>query len=312
MKLNWTKLLVSAAFLCLLLCNMVAALETKDEICKIEAVCNTQYYPVLTNLILNAKKSIRIIALSISTKNEKISEVMNLLIKAKERGVDVQVFCEADNSWAARMNKVAMELLTKKGIVCHPDSNNHITHSKLVIIDCDTVLIGSTNLTQNSFDNNNESNLLVHSAEAGKFYCDYFKNLCDNPGKNWALSKTDTLNTTTFFSDSKYLIVAGDMIDRAKKEIKVMMYLMRLNRGGKSGAAKTLLDKLVAASKRGVSVKLYLEQSYKGAFNEHIFRFNKEVKKYLLSKAKIEIKFDSKKKITHSKIILVEDRKSVV
>ena len=66
MKLNWTKLLVSAAFLCLLLCNMVAALETKDEICKIEAVCNTQYYPVLTNLILNAKKSIRIIALIVA------------------------------------------------------------------------------------------------------------------------------------------------------------------------------------------------------------------------------------------------------
>ncbi|MFC1742483.1 phosphatidylserine/phosphatidylglycerophosphate/cardiolipin synthase family protein [Candidatus Riflebacteria bacterium] len=273
-----------------------------------QAVLNEDYFPALVKLITGAKRSIRLVGLSFDSVKNPGKKIVSLLIEAAARGVDVNIFLEGDHGFAAKKNRATLAGFWATGVKARADSKSRITHCKLLIVDDNYVLLGSTNLTRNSMIFNNEANFLIKSADAGFFFRKFFNSIWNHPYKQPALKLASRDNESIFFSGLKFFVYTSNVIDRATAEINLMMYMIKKDDGL---LVHKLLDKLIAAHRRGVKVKLFLEQSGPKAFNAHIHRFNNEAVDYLKKAGITDIVFDSPKQLTHSKI-LIADNKAVL
>jgi len=95
-------------------------------------------------------------------------------------------------------------------------------------------------------------------------------------------------------------------INKAEKEISASMFLFKTSLS-RSGRADKLLDALTGASERGVKVSFFLEQS--GEKRDSVGAANRESAERLI-KSGIGVYFDSLKRTTHTKVIVI-DRKTV-
>ncbi|ADT85227.1 phospholipase D-like domain-containing protein [Thermococcus barophilus] len=98
------------------------------------------------------------------------NDLINALIKAKQRGVDVHVIL--DNY--PNVNEATKEYLAKYGIDVRFDSPSKTTHAKILIIDGKVVLIGSHNWTESALYYNHEVSVLVYSEDFAKELISYF------------------------------------------------------------------------------------------------------------------------------------------
>lgn len=115
-----------------------------------------------------AKKEILVQAYGFT--NQRITEA---LIKAKQRGVDVQVLVDKSNE-TAKFSKV--KDLLKAGITVLVDSKPAIAHNKVMIFDESAVITGSFNFTSAAQNKNAENVLLLENQELAKVYKDYWIN----------------------------------------------------------------------------------------------------------------------------------------
>ncbi len=308
-----TKFLLCGILFCLCHSSIMAEKSVsslENERNHFQVVFNQEYYPTLKNLIQNSQKSISIVGLSMRAKYGKCQSIVRSLKKAQKRGVKIQVFLEGDSHGGWR-NKQTLALLKKVGIVGKYDSKKRLTHAKLVLVDDHYVLIGSTNLTHNSMSNNNESNLLVHSSQAVSFYRKYFEHLWHFPERSW-LAQEKSPDGSTYFTSSNYFDIIGKLIDEADEEINLMTYMMKLDNKNPNHTINLLLEKLIEAKKRGVVVKIVLEQCTKGSFNDHVHYYNKGSAAFLLENGITDIVFDDPKKLTHSKILWIDGKEVVI
>jgi phosphatidylserine/phosphatidylglycerophosphate/cardiolipin synthase-like enzyme len=63
------------------------------------------------------------------------------------------------------------------------DSPEKTTHAKLMIVDAQMTLLGSTNWTYYALTNNHEASLLIRSKEVAKELTDYFNQVKAASGK---------------------------------------------------------------------------------------------------------------------------------
>lgn len=146
-----------------------------------EVILGTQYPYVLEELISNAEKSISIMLFYISynPNNERspVNRLVNLLIEAKKRGVEVTVIMDKDKDEdvynSRTINLPTYEILKKNKINVYFDREERVTHSKIVVIDKSIVVIGSHNWTAASFNYYDDTSVKINSAEAGEYYSDY-------------------------------------------------------------------------------------------------------------------------------------------
>ncbi|UCD85980.1 MAG: helix-hairpin-helix domain-containing protein [Deltaproteobacteria bacterium] len=96
----------------------------------------------------------------------------------------------------------------------------------------------------------------------------------------------------------------GKELDRAQIEIVVAMFLFKTSKHP-SNWANIILRKLVKAAQRGVKVRLFLERD-----SDPSSSLNREnlATAERLKAAGIEINFDSPKKTTHTKLIVIDQR----
>jgi phosphatidylserine/phosphatidylglycerophosphate/cardiolipin synthase-like enzyme len=86
--------------------------------------------------------------------------VVDSLIAAKERGVDVRVILEERVTGDANPNSFSR--LSANGVdVCWASRDYKLTHSKYIIVDGRKALVGSHNLSNAAFRDNREVSLLV-------------------------------------------------------------------------------------------------------------------------------------------------------
>ncbi len=118
--------------------------------------------------------------------------------------------------------------------------------------------------------------------------------------------RTDYNYQVTTLIDEEYFPVVHETLGKAKKSIHIAMYATKKEEDP-DNPVNQLLDDLISAHKRGVKVKVLLEEpsprleSYKG-----LHESNKRVIDYL-TKAGVEAEFDSPKIETHDKLILIDD-----
>ncbi len=135
-----------------------------------------KYFEVTLNEINSAKTSITMAMYLVSVlpdqPDSQPTQLINALIKAKDRGIKVKVildqnlaFDSTEEAFSNNKNQEAYELLTKNNVPVFYDTPETYTHSKVIVIDQETVILGSTNWSKSALTRNNESNALIRSKD---------------------------------------------------------------------------------------------------------------------------------------------------
>lgn len=103
------------------------------------------------------------------------------LIEAHETGVDVHVILEYPKPEYTKeegpKNQKAYEKLKEAGIDVRFDSAGRTTHGKVLIIDEETIIVGSHNYSFDGMRYNNEASVLLKDRNKANRLIEYFKGI---------------------------------------------------------------------------------------------------------------------------------------
>ncbi len=156
---------------------------------KMIVINDRYYYPVAMEKINEAKKSIHMVMYEIrwyGNPDGNYHDVCKLavsLVDAENRGVDVKIILD-DGRGYGYVNEDLVEAaqnwsryFEKHNIEVRFDWSNQTTHDKLIIIDGEIVIVGSTNWSTSALDYNHEANILVENRDVAQEYENYFEEL---------------------------------------------------------------------------------------------------------------------------------------
>jgi competence ComEA-like helix-hairpin-helix protein len=104
-------------------------------------------------------------------------------------------------------------------------------------------------------------------------------------------------------TNQQYLPMLKEFIHNAQHRIDIGMYIFKVGTSDSNGP-RQIMNELIRARKRGVKVSVVLENSsYSDSLNEDNGRVAR-----ILGKNHITVKFDSLKRTTHTKIVLIDGR----
>ncbi len=157
------------------------------------------------------------------------------LIKAHKRGVKVRIVTDSDNfndKVRPSIQRKVLEDMKSAGIEIKGDNRTALMHSKFVIMDNNTVITGSSNLTHNSLFRDNNNVLRIHSVQLATDYTAEFNRMFEQgvfgPNKHeipFQSVNVDGANIRPFFSPkggAKAAIL--DELKKAKTTIKFMAF----------------------------------------------------------------------------------------
>jgi phosphatidylserine/phosphatidylglycerophosphate/cardiolipin synthase-like enzyme len=145
-----------------------------------QLIIDSEYPKVVREAIRGAQNSIQMMMFEASYYQKYPDTPSNLLIReliaARKRGVKVAVILEQGESTDRTTNRNLLtgKLLAREGVDVTYDPPTLTTHTKLLIIDDETVILGSTNWTYNALTRNHEVSVLIRSPEMAKALTDYF------------------------------------------------------------------------------------------------------------------------------------------
>ncbi len=151
-------------------------------------ISGTKYFPAVKKAISKAQKSIKVVMFTVESslirQDSKPNQLIDALIEAKNRGVGAEVILDQNIdfvktfSWEAKIKSTgAYRRLKGAGIKVFYDEPARYTHAKCVIIDKKIVILGSTNWTEASFDNNIETSVLINSEKLAEEILTYLKTI---------------------------------------------------------------------------------------------------------------------------------------
>jgi phosphatidylserine/phosphatidylglycerophosphate/cardiolipin synthase-like enzyme len=146
----------------------------------VQLVTDAQYFQVAKKMIQEAKSSIHVMMFEMGYYDKYPNTPSNLLIKelisAKKRGMKVEVILEAreGEDRTTKRNRQTGKILSEVGVEVIYDSLFKTTHAKLMVVDRELTLLGSTNWTYYALTSNNEASVLIRSKEVAQAFLDYF------------------------------------------------------------------------------------------------------------------------------------------
>jgi hypothetical protein len=122
------------------------------------------YLPEVRGLLTNAQDSIDIqmyfIIINPRQADDPVTTLVNDLVAARQRGVRVRVVLEDSK---LKLNRRAIDILRKHGAVVQVDTGGALMHSKLLVVDGRSCVVGSTNWSRAALERNHEVGVLIHS-----------------------------------------------------------------------------------------------------------------------------------------------------
>ncbi|MBU1044748.1 MAG: hypothetical protein KJ915_10175, partial [Candidatus Omnitrophica bacterium] len=157
----------------------------------VQDISGSKYFPAVKEAIASAEKSITavmfLIELPQSEANNKTQQLVDELIIAHERGVEVEVILDQnvdfvnqrhESDWLGKVRSFrAYKQLKEAGVDVRYDEISTYTHAKAIVIDQKIVILGSTNWTQTSLERSIETDVLIDTPEAAQSYLEYFKTI---------------------------------------------------------------------------------------------------------------------------------------
>ena len=304
-KRSWRRLRI---FLAIVIISTSLA-SASGAYCELRPILDQDYYPTLMELIRGAQKRIGIMHFLLFSERGKTKGLVEALMEASKRGVDVRILLEGHKSGVSQRNRLTATSLEKTGIAVAYSGRSRLIHTKMVLIDDSLVLVGSSNLTNTSLSDNHESNVLLRSEVASRALWAHFDVVSNKP---WEDNSTEVViedGSTSILTDGAFVDEAVRVIDSAQKRLRVMSYLFAVKPDCPWSSVQKLVDGLLRAARRGVKIEILLEKS------DHSFFVNQQAKKsskYLRARGITSVRFDEPHKITHSKLIIADDERVIV
>ena len=196
-----------------------------------------KYFETALNELNNAKSSIQVVMYLISVlpdqPNSQPNQLVNALIKAKDRGVEVKVILDqninfesesTEDAMTSNKNQKAYELLRKNSVPVFFDTSDTYTHTKALIIDNETVILGSSNWSKSALTRNNESNILIRSKELAQDLLNNFNQI--KLQENIPASLTPSVLIPKDFIASKKLL--GEIATQSdQRTLDTYLYLLK-------------------------------------------------------------------------------------
>lgn len=159
-------------------------------VASVEPAVNRLFYPVVRDAMLSATKSIDILQRSIVLYDQRPwtdedhvampgepSSMTNVLseiaVDAHRRGLHVRVVLDNNENFSTDANDQTARFFVQRGVEVYRDDLKVQTHAKMLLLDDDKVVIGSTNWTYPALEKGNEASVLLVSPELGRVYRDY-------------------------------------------------------------------------------------------------------------------------------------------
>lgn len=149
-----------------------------------ELILNDEYFQVAHSQIQKAEESIYLISylfLLYDYESAYSNRLLEDLIAASQRGVDVHVVLEYPKpeymEEEGPKNQEVFDKLQAAGIDVRFDSAEITTHSKVLIVDRETIIAGSHNYTFGGLKYNNETSLLVEDRAKARELIKYFEQI---------------------------------------------------------------------------------------------------------------------------------------
>ncbi|MDD5110977.1 MAG: phospholipase D-like domain-containing protein [Candidatus Altiarchaeota archaeon] len=147
--------------------------KTCVETAEITPISDRGYFPQAHKALQAARETIHMAQFELkyykNYPNSSATILVQDLIEAKNRGVEVIILVD---EFSTESN--AFQLLKDNGIEIKMDSENVTTHAKLIIVDGETVILGSTNLSFYGLEKNNEINVEIKDRKTAEYYEQYF------------------------------------------------------------------------------------------------------------------------------------------
>lgn len=142
------------------------AAEAREES---RVLIGKDYFPAVHDALSRAERSILVIMYFIIMNKDDAGNPVNVLvddlIAASRRRVQVRVVLENEKF---RENRFAFETLRAAGVEVRYDTPKTFLHTKAVVIDSMTCVLGSANWTKAAFEKNHEVSLIIDSSETAR------------------------------------------------------------------------------------------------------------------------------------------------
>lgn len=149
----------------------------------VKPLYNREYMPALHEVLSGAQKSIHILMFTFRYypryPNDANSIIINDLINAAKRGVDVKLILDASD-WNVSntiKNKAVGDSLSRCGIDVYYDPRDVTSHDKLIIVDDYIVILGSHNWSYFALEKNNEASVMIKSRPFAEAYENHFQSV---------------------------------------------------------------------------------------------------------------------------------------
>ena len=263
----------------------------------VKPVVNREYLPVLLDLIAAATNSIEFLQLEYHDDSTAL-RIDAALAEAVRRGVRVRGLLDD----GVDFNAASVARLLALGADLQLDTPQKMTHSKLVVVDGKKVLLGSTNWTGNSMDNNNETNVLLDDPVLAALFGRYVAALGIDSFAEPELPSVESGSVKTIVN-RQYFPEVMELFNAATQRIRVVMYGISYSPKYAGGKVNQLVEGLAAARARGVDVAVVIDLS---DYNALLNKVNLPAKEFLAG-AGVAVYDDPAKITTHAKMIVADD-----
>jgi phosphatidylserine/phosphatidylglycerophosphate/cardiolipin synthase-like enzyme len=144
---------------------------------------DNQFFHVLRDHIADATEEIVVCMFLFKTNHSssnRASMILDGLVTAKKRGIDVRVLLERTDRHHDSLNRhntATSKQLRQHGVGVLFDSPETTTHTKTIVIDKRFVFIGSHNLTHSALFYNHELSVMIDDRNLAEDVLKYLKNL---------------------------------------------------------------------------------------------------------------------------------------
>ena len=263
-------------------------------------IVNRAYLENCLEIINNSKQTLSIAEFYFK-EDPTTDKIKDAIAAAVKRNVKVRILLDS----SVAENKAAQTMFSSLGAEAKIFALKTKLHAKMIVADSSRVLVGSTNFSARSINENNETDALLYDPGAAKAFEDYFENLWtgNDFSVNPAFSGMNSGAKVIPVFGGTYSNRARNLINGAKKEIAVILYMAHFTPKYYSSKPNILLRALCDAKRRGIRVRVILEKSdYDNKLNE----MNQALIEYL-SDNNIEVKYDSPPVTTHAKLLLCDN-----
>ncbi|MGC8954208.1 MAG: phospholipase D-like domain-containing protein [Desulfurococcus sp.] len=151
-----------------------------NNTCSLNLLLDREYYDAVLRTLGGANRSVYIMMYVVKYDPNERGDPVNILLetleKLKNRGVDVKIVVD-DETYKSYKDTTIRYLLSNNIPVRLDESSAITTHTKMVIIDNSTVILGSHNWTESALMNNHEASIETNCTSIVSKALSYFDNI---------------------------------------------------------------------------------------------------------------------------------------